>query len=70
MTTSTTDTAGDKPDPFDSPTFLLATMFSARRSGDVVLERLAARRLAELGIRVQFADALPRPARRKAVARD
>ena len=60
---------GDKPDPFDSPTYLLATMFSARRSGDHVLERLAARRLADIGIVVQFADALPRPTRRKAVAR-
>ena len=62
-------TKHDKPDPFDSPIYLLATMFSARRSGDHVLERLAARRLADIGIAVQFADALPRPTRRKAAAR-
>lgn len=57
----------DRPDPFDSPTLLLSTLFSARRSGDVVLERLAARRLAEIGIMVQFADARPGPARRDGV---
>ena len=49
----------------DSPTILLATMFSARRSGDRCLERLSLRRLRALGIHIQFADA-DRP-RRKVV---
>lgn len=62
-----TKSKNSKPDPFDSTTFLLATMFAARKSGDVVLERLVARRLAERGIRVSFADDLPVPAARKGV---
>jgi len=65
----TTSKPGAKPDPFDSPTFLLATMFSAHRSGDFVLERLVSRRLAEVGIRISFANDLPRPAKRKVVSR-
>lgn len=60
---------GDKPDPFVSPTFLLSVLFAARKSGDAVLERLVARRLAELGIRVQFAANMRPPAERKAVNR-
>ncbi len=64
-----TASTNDKPDPFDSPTYLLATMFAARKSGDVVLERLVSRRLADIGIRIVFADELTQPAARKAVAR-
>lgn len=60
---------GDQPDPFDSPTYLLATLFAARRSGDVVLERLTARRLAEIGIRITFAADLPAATDRKAADR-
>lgn len=37
-----------------SPTILLASLFSARRSGDAVLARLYLRRLALLGIHIQF----------------
>jgi len=61
--------ADDKPDPFNSPTFLISTMFAAHRSGDHVLERLVNRRLAEVGIRISFASDLPQPARRKVVSR-
>jgi hypothetical protein len=59
----------EKADPFDSPIYLLAVLFSARKSGDTVLERLAGRRLADLGISVQFAADLPRPGGVKGVAR-
>jgi hypothetical protein len=44
----------------DSPTVLLATLFAARRSGDVILERLMRRRLVALGIHIRFATARPR----------
>lgn len=53
----------------DSPTLLLATLFAARRTGDRCLERLMLDRLSAMGIRVQFANTLERPRRRKAVSR-
>jgi hypothetical protein len=40
----------------DSPLFLLATLFSARRSKDVGLERVTHDRLTALGFNVMFAD--------------
>jgi hypothetical protein len=46
----------------DSPAFLLATLISARASGDTALEHVAARRLAEIGVRIQFA-AIAKPKR-------
>ncbi len=42
----------------DSPLYLLATLVSARRSGDRALERVTRRRLISLGIRVTFGDEL------------
>ncbi len=48
----------------DSPTVLLATLFAARRSGDEVLARLMLRRLARIGIRVEFAGVMHRCSRR------
>lgn len=54
-----------RPDPpsdlLDSPLYLLAVLYSARRSKDRALERLTRRRLDRLGIRVSFADELPTP---------
>jgi hypothetical protein len=44
-----------------SPLYLLAVLFSARRSKDRVLERVTRRRLNALGIRVMFGDDLPAP---------
>ena len=64
---ATSSPVDDKPDPFNSPTFLLATMFAAHRSGDHVLERLVSRRLSEIGIRISFASDIP--AKRKVVSR-
>ena len=53
-----------------SPSYLLASLFAARKAGDKVLERLNAGRLAKLGIKVQFASAInPRKPSRKAVTR-
>jgi len=43
----------------DSPLYLLATLFAARRSKDVLLERLTRRRLASFGINVMFGNELP-----------
>jgi hypothetical protein len=42
----------------DSPLYLLAVLFSARRSKDRALERVTRRRLNALGIRVMFGDEL------------
>lgn len=53
----------------DSPLYLLAALFSARRSKDRVLERVTRRRLVTLGIRIAFGDELPAPERAKGVAR-
>jgi len=50
----------DNPTAFaDSPLYLLATLFAARRSKDALLERLTRRRLASLGIDVMFGNELP-----------
>ena len=50
----------DSPTAFaDSPLYLLATLFAARRSKDELLERLTRRRLASLGIDVKFGNELP-----------
>ena len=50
------------PDPTDprptDPPFLFVTLIAARKSGDRMLESLARHWLAEIGIRVVFADAL------------
>ena len=56
------------PRPTDPP-FLFVTLIAARKSGDKMLESLARDWLAEIGIRVVFADDLPVPAARKAVDR-
>ena len=48
-----------------SPTFLLVALIAGRATHDKSLERLAARRLSKLGIRVTFASDLARPATRK-----
>ena len=61
-------------DPFSpallgSPTFLLVALIAGRATHDKSLERLAARRLADLGIKVTFASELPQPEGRKAVLR-
>lgn len=55
------------PRPTDPP-FLFVTLLAARKAGDRMLESLARDWLAEIGIRVVFADALPVPAARKGVA--
>lgn len=58
------------PDPRPSdPPFLFVTLLAARKSGDRMLESLARDWLAEVGIRVVFADALDSPAGGKEVAR-
>lgn len=51
----------DPPDLSASPLYLLAVLFSARRSKDRVLERVTRRRLDALGFRVAFGDELPAP---------
>lgn len=61
-------------DPFSpallrSPTFLLVALIAGRATHDKALERLAARRLAGLGIKVTFASDRPLPAGRKGVPR-
>ncbi len=53
-----------------SPAFLLVALIAGRATHDKSLERLASRRLANLGIKVSFAPELPRPASRKAVTHD
>lgn len=53
------------PDPDPRPTdppFLFVTLLAARKAGDRMLESLARDWLAEVGIRVLFADALDNPA--------
>jgi hypothetical protein len=49
----------DKSDLTASPVFLIATLFSARKSKDCGLEALTRRQLAELGIKIIFGDELP-----------
>jgi len=59
------------PDPTDprpsDPPFLFVTLIAARKAGDRMLESLARDWLAEVGIRVVFADELDAPIRRKGV---
>jgi hypothetical protein len=57
----TSPTRTDPPDLSGSPLYLLAVLFSARRSKDRALERVTRRRLNALGIRVMFGDELPAP---------
>jgi hypothetical protein len=63
--------APDKPpDPRPTdPPFLFVTLLAARKAGDRMLESLARDWLAEIGIRVVFADVLDSPNRRQGVAR-
>ena len=49
---------GPPPDLDASPLYLLAVLFSARRSKDRALERVTRRRLDALGLRVSFGDEL------------
>lgn len=49
------------PDLSDSPLYLLAVLFAARRSKDRVLERVTRRRLSALGLTIAFGDELPAP---------
>lgn len=49
------------PDLSDSPLYLLAVLFSARRSKDRALERVTRRKLDALGIHIAFGDELPTP---------
>lgn len=63
-----------EPDPTDprptDPPFLFCILLAARKSNDRMLESLARDWLAEVGIRVVFADELPPPpAKRKGVDR-
>jgi hypothetical protein len=53
-------TAQIDPRPTDPP-FLFVTLLAARKAGDRMLESLARDWLAEVGIRVVFADALDSP---------
>jgi len=48
------------PEPADSPALLLATLFAAHKSADRELERITRRRLALLGIKINFANELPK----------
>jgi hypothetical protein len=58
------------PDLTDSPLYLLAVLYAARRSKDRALERVTRRRLAALGMTVAFGDEIPAPpATAKGVAR-
>lgn len=47
------------PELATSPLYLLAVLYAARRSKDRALEEVTRRRLADLGVRVVFADELP-----------
>ena len=55
------------PDLADSPLYLLAVLFAARRSKDRALERVTRRRLDALGLTVAFGDELSAPGFRKGV---
>lgn len=57
-----TQTTSERPNPRKtdidrSPTYLLASLFSARRSGDYVLYLLCRDRLRALGIHIKFVEA-------------
>lgn len=43
------------PDLIGSPLYLLAVLHAARQSGDLALETITRRRLADIGVRVVFA---------------
>lgn len=49
------------PDLSDSPLYLIAVLFAARRSKDRALERVTRRRLSALGLNIAFGDELPAP---------
>jgi hypothetical protein len=53
----------------DSPLYQLAVLQSARSSGDIVLERVTRKRLAELGCRIVFTEPLPQAKPRAKKAR-
>lgn len=61
VTMPPTSTASPPGDLADSPLYLLAVLYSARRSGDRALERLTRRRLDALGVRILFGDELAAP---------
>ena len=58
MLAPTDDASNPRP---DDPPFLFVTLLAARKAGDQMLESLARDWLAEVGIRVVFADALDSP---------
>lgn len=62
----------DSPDLSGSPLYLLAVLYSARRSKDRALERITRRQLDALGVQVRFGDELParRQKTRKGVRHD
>jgi len=47
------------PELADSPLYLIAVLYSSRRSKDRALESVTRRRLDALGVRIVFADELP-----------
>jgi hypothetical protein len=49
----------------DSPLYLLAVLYSARKSQDRLLEEVTRQKLADLGVRLIFGDALPASPKRK-----
>ena len=53
------------PGLLDSPVYLLAVLFSARKSKDRPLEELTRQRLNSLGVRIIFGDDLPAPNKTK-----
>jgi hypothetical protein len=57
----TTSSPAGPPFLTDSPLVLLATLVSARRSGDLALERIVRRRLDAIGVQIMFGDELPAP---------
>lgn len=61
--------ADPPPEISASPLYLLAVLFSARRSKDRALERVTRRRLNQLGIRVAFGDELAAPTKAKGADR-
>ena len=68
MPCSPADTDPTDPRPTDPP-FLFVILLAARKAGDRMLESLARDWLAEVGIRVVFADPLDSPTGGKAVGR-
>ena len=61
MPTATPPPVDPPPDLTDSPLYLLAVLYAARRSNDRALEEVTRRRLNKLGVRVVFAAELPAP---------